>query len=85
MSSIILEQVSLLNRIQNSYKVFENEKGNLDVSSCKIRKKSLETIWVKFESNHYSLFNHAEYPNLIKTQPYFLDSLFPQRRLIYPF
>ena len=76
MSSIILEQISLINRINNACNVFDKEKENMDVSSCKVRKTALESIWVKFESNHYSLFNHVDYPDLVKTQPYFKDNIF---------
>ena len=75
MTSIILEQMSLIPRIKNAYANFENDTENINLSSCKTRQKSLENNWSKFEQNHSKLFESDSFSEL-KKQPYFTDNVF---------
>ena len=72
---IINEQVSMFTRITNAFAYFEKEGDNMSTSSCKIRMKSLEKTWEKFENNHMQLINHEDY-EAVKAQPYVKDNLF---------
>ena len=82
MSSIILEQVSILARIHDSYANFEAEEPNMCLGSCKTRKANLERLWVKFEDNHYALFNHKDFQSL-EEQPCIKDNLFSKTETDY--
>ena len=60
---LLIEQESIQFRIKNSYENFTNDE-NSNLVNSKTRLESLNTLWARYESNYFPIFNLPNASNL---------------------
>ena len=65
MTSIILEQTTLIPKIKNAYEAFHKDPQK-SVAFCRVRMTGLIKNWQRFESNHHQIFASKVLESLIK-------------------
>ena len=75
MVSIILEQTTLIPKIENAYETFDKDPQK-NVASCRVRMTGLIKNWQRFESKRHQIFASKDIQSLMNEQPYFTDKIF---------